>query len=132
MGNKSHSTPISIFMVKHITFPVVLNTDIISKYSSSKVGNIWPVCWCISASLAQHLMMCLACTPYLIHTDDALHLYQKCSLVLMISSLVLHILAHIAHTPYRVHIDKKILHLHIWNPLSVSVKLVQLTLSGYL
>ena len=62
MGNKSHSAPISIFMAKsdefkykeilhpgglllgkYITFPVVLNTDIISKYSSSKAGNIWPV-----------------------------------------------------------------------------------------
>ena len=37
----------------------------------------------ISASLFQNLMF-LACTPYLILTDDALHLYQKSSLVLMI------------------------------------------------
>ena len=38
----------------------------------------------IGVSLFQHLMMCLACTPYLIPTDDALHLYQKSALVLMI------------------------------------------------
>ena len=38
----------------------------------------------ISASLFQNLMMFLACTPYLIHTDLALHLYQRSSLVLMI------------------------------------------------
>ena len=62
MGNKGHLAPISIFMAKsdecnykeilhpgglltgkHITFPVVLNTNIIIKYSSSNAGNIWPV-----------------------------------------------------------------------------------------
>ena len=85
VSTRKFSTLVDSWLGNHITFPVVLNTDIISKYSSSKAWNIWPVIvQCISASLFQHLMMCLACTLYLIHTDDVLHLYQKCSLVLMI------------------------------------------------
>ena len=85
VSTRKFSTLVDSWLGNHITFPVVLNTDIISKYSSSKALNIWPVIvQCISASLFQHLMMCLACTLYLIHTDDVLHLYQKCSLVLMI------------------------------------------------
>ena len=85
VSTRKFSTLVDSWLGNHITFPVVLNTDIISKYSSSKALNIWPVIvQCISASLFQHLMMCLACTLYLIHTDDVLHLHQKCSLVLMI------------------------------------------------
>ena len=85
VSTRKFSTLVDSWLGNHITFPVVLNTDIISKYSSSKAWNIWQVIvQCISASLFQHLMMCLACTLYLIHTDDVLHLYQKCSLVLMI------------------------------------------------
>ena len=60
----------------------------------------------ISASLFQHLMMWLACTPYLI-----LMMHFTCTKsphwYWWYASLVLHILAHIAHTPYRVHIDKR-------------------------
>ena len=85
VSTRKFSTLVDSCLGNHITFPVVLYTDIISKYSSSKALNIWPVIvQCISASLFQHLMMCLACTLYLIYTDDVLHLYQKCSLVLMI------------------------------------------------
>ena len=85
VSTRKFSTLVESWLENHITFLVVLNTDIISKYSSSKAWNIWPVIvQCISASLFHHLMMCLACTLYLIHTDDVLHLYQKCSLVLMI------------------------------------------------
>ena len=104
-GNKSHSAPISIFMAKigECKYKEILQSgglltgkvhDISScieyrnykqvqfiksrKYRASVLYNK-----CLT--LFQHLMMCLACTPYLVHTDDALHtLYQKSSLVLMI------------------------------------------------
>ena len=101
MGNKSHSAPISIFMAKSdekkILHPGGLLTGKVHNISSCIEYRYYKqvqfiksrkylasVLYKISASLFQHLMMCLACTPYLIHTDDALHLYRKSSLVLMI------------------------------------------------
>ena len=98
MGNKSHSAPSDEFKYKEILHPGGLLTGKAHNISScieyrynkqvqfikgrKYLASVFVQC--ISASLFQHLMMCLACTPYLIHTDDALHLYQKCSLVLMI------------------------------------------------
>ena len=102
MGNKSHSAPISIFMAKsdeckykEILHPGGLLTGKVHNISSCIeyryykqvqfiVSRKYLASVLISASLFQHLMMCLACTPYLIHTDDAFHLYQKSLLVLMI------------------------------------------------
>ena len=104
MGNKSHSAPISIFMAKsdefkykEILHPGGLLTGKVHNISSCIEYRYYKqvqfiesrkylasVLYKISASLFQHLMVWLACTPYLIHTDDALHLYQKSSLVLMI------------------------------------------------
>ena len=104
MGNKSRSAPISIFMAKsdeckykEILHSGGLFTGKVHNISSCieyryykqvqfiKSGKyLASVLYKISASLFQHLMMCLACTSCLIHTDDALHLYQKSSLVLMI------------------------------------------------
>ena len=104
MGNKSHSAPISIFMAKNdeckykeILHPGGLLTGKVHNISSCIEYRYYKqvqfiesrtylasVLYKISVSLFQHLMMCLACTPYLIHTDDALHLYQKSSLVLTI------------------------------------------------
>ena len=117
MGNKSHSAPISIFMAKsdefkykEILHPGGLLTGKVHNISSCIEYRYYKqvqfiesrkylasVLYKISASLFQHLMVCLACTPYLIHTDDALvpkiligtddmpHLY-------CISLLILHIL----------------------------------------
>ena len=104
MGNKNHSAPISIFMAKsdefkykEILHPGGLLTGKVHYISSCIEYRYYKqvqfiesrkylasVLYKISASLFQHLMVWLACTPYLIHTDDALHLYQKSSLVLMI------------------------------------------------
>ena len=104
MGNKSHSAPISIFMAKsdefkykEILHPGGLLTGKVHNISSCIEYRYYKqvqfiksrkylasVLYKISASLFQHLMVWLACTQYLIHTDDALHLYQKSSLVLMI------------------------------------------------
>ena len=104
MRNKSHSAPISIFMAKsdefkckEILHPGGLLTGKVHNISSCIEYRYYKqvqfvesrkylasVLYKISASLFQHLMVCFACTPYLIHTDDALHLYQKSSLVLMI------------------------------------------------
>ena len=101
MGNKSHSAPISIFMAKsdeckykEILHPGGLLTGKAHNISSCIEYRYYKqvqyevsgqcIVQCISASLFQHLMMCLTCTLYLIHTDNALHLYQECSLVLMI------------------------------------------------
>ena len=104
MGNKSHSAPISIFMAKsdefkykEILHPGGLLTGKVHNISSCIEYRYYKevqfienrkylasVLYKISASLFQHLMVCLACTLYLIHTDDALHLYQKSSSVLMI------------------------------------------------
>ena len=104
MGNKSHSAPISIFIARsdECKYKEILHTG---GLLTGKIHNISScieyryykqlqfiksrkylasVLYKISASLFQHLMMCLACTPYLIHADDVLHLYQKSSLVLMI------------------------------------------------
>ena len=104
MRNKSHSAPISIFIAKgdeckyrEILHPGGLLTGKIHNISScieyryykqvQFIGSrkyLASVLYKISASLFQHFMMCLACTTYLIHTDDALHFYQNSSLVLMI------------------------------------------------
>ena len=108
MGNKSHSAPISIFMAKidECKYKEILHHD---EFLTGKVQNIssyieyryhkqvqfiksrkYLASVLYNKCLPfQHLTMCLACTPYLIHTDDALHLYQKSSLVLNI--LVLHL-----------------------------------------
>ena len=100
VSTRKFSTLVDSWLGNHITFPVVLNTDIISKYSSSKALNIWPVIvQCISASLFQHLMIvpCLHSVSYsywwcaslvpkmLTGTDDMPHLY-------CIPLLTLHIL----------------------------------------
>ena len=109
MGNKSHSSPLSIFMAKSdkctskykdIFHPGGLLTGKVHNISScieyryykqvqfiERRKYLASVLHKISAPLFQSLMMCLACTSYLIHTDDALHLYDalhKSSLVLMI------------------------------------------------
>ena len=106
MGNKSHSAPISIFMSKsdectctynEILHPGGLLTGKVDNISScieyryykqvqfiERRKYLSSVLYKISVSLFQNLMMGLACTPYLIHTDDAIYLYQKSSLVLMI------------------------------------------------
>ena len=104
MGNKSHSTPKSMFMAKgddckykEILHPGGLLTGKVHNISScieyryykqvqfiERRKYLASVLYKISASFFQNLMMFIACTPYLIHTDDALHLYQKSSFVLMI------------------------------------------------
>ena len=98
MGNKSHSAPLSIFMAKsdgctckykEILHPGGLLTGKVHNISScieytyykqvqfiERRKYLASVLYEISASLFQNLMMCLACTPYRIHTDDALHVYQ--------------------------------------------------------
>ena len=116
MGNKSHSAPISIFMAKsdekkilhpggHLTGKVHNISSCIEYRYYKQVQFIESrkylasVLYKISASLFQHLMMCLACTPYLIHTDDAHSLVPKIPIgtddmphLYCISLLILHIL----------------------------------------
>ena len=106
MGNKSHSAPISIFMAKsdecackykEILYPGWFFTVKVHNISScieyryykqvqfiKRKKCLASVLYKINTSIFQNLMMCLACISHLIHTDDALHFYQKSSLVLMI------------------------------------------------
>ena len=95
MENKSHLAPISIFMAKsdeckykEILHPGGLLTGKVHNISSCIEYRYYKqvqfiesrkylasVLYKISAPLFQHLMVCLACTPYLIDTHDALHLF---------------------------------------------------------
>ena len=121
MGNESHSAPISIFMAKsdectckykEILHPGGLLTEKVHNISScieyryykqvkfiERRKYLASVLYKISASLFQNLMMCLACTPYLVHTDDATSLVPKVLIgtddmphLYCISLLILHVL----------------------------------------
>ena len=96
-ANKSHSAPISIFMAKigdckykeilqsgGLLTGKVHNISSCIEYRNYKQvqfiksrkyrASVW---YNKCLTLFQHLMMCLACTPYLVHADDALHFVPK-------------------------------------------------------
>ena len=100
VSTRKFCTLVDSWLGKHITFPVVLNTDIISKYSSSKAWNIWPVYCTVYKclpfptfddvpclhSVSYSYWWCASLVPkMLIGTDDMPHLY-------CIPLLTLHIL----------------------------------------
>ena len=100
VSTRKFCTLVDSWLGKHITFPVVLNTDIISKYSSSKAWNIWPVYCTVYKclpfptsddapclhSVSYSYWWCTSLVPkMLIGTDDMPHLY-------CIPLLTLHIL----------------------------------------
>ena len=96
-ANKSHSAPISILLAKigdckdkeilqssGLLTGKVHNISSFIEYRNYKQvqfiksrkyrASVW---YNKCLTLFQHLMMCLVCTPYLIHTDDALHFVPK-------------------------------------------------------
>ena len=91
VSTRKFSTLVDSWLGNHIAFPVVLNTDIISKYSSSKAWNIWPVIDCTVYkclpfptfddvpcldSVSYSYWWCASLVPKLLtDTDDMPHLY---------------------------------------------------------